>query len=756
MATKPKSLSWLLPLMSALFLLSGLTACGGGDDEVSENGGGIKVDPNIPTLSEISYELAPKAVIVPEATIKQITAVDTESHKFTLPSSASKPEVGQTLIINIPTTQLPDGLLAKVKSVTETSNGYQVTYEDAELKDAFKDIDVPEQYIPLGEYVQHVYDADGKEIKFETRANTRISGMKDFTIVIPEVSWKIAEGIELTPKMTIDLLLRYVMQFGDYELSYAAAKIDADVTIGADLAATIDETSFGEKRWRILQLQFAPVPVPAPPAVPILLLKPAIGIDIVAKAEGKITLEASISYERTMHASMIYQKGAGLSGNFNLDPEADDALKFSFGPKFEGGLGFGPSMLTWIGVYGEAMCLRGTLDMLAKQTISGKLDLTAFTGTTDDLLTPFKFDPNTHSDWDEDLKETLKNAKKWDFQKWESLNYNLSFAEKMKFQLIALGKTVSELELPDVNVPILSIPIMPQFKIDENDFFDFKDNNVTLLLHHTKKSVLDGLAEFYVEFKPVDSKTNANTIVKYFDFDDEKRNWLVAEVKGKDVTTTAKATLNGEDDYDIMVYMKILGEEILIFEGYAKKNVYEPRTDITGFSFYGTITTTFDNGRGGIEERQEDLSFNSFNGPWTANATKTKDSYRVTGTAKYGQLVSSYFDCEAKFDFTAKLTKSGIAEINDLKLTITGTGSGGYKMERTASFSSIAFEGDYENGKLYKLFWRDTEEKTLRITDFKGGQDIFWGGEFGDITQSFTYKSNPKNSMGVTLEFGGE
>ena len=691
-------------LMAAAFL----TSCSKSEDDDSKGGGGIMPDPNVPVLSEIKYELSPTSTIVSEATTKQLTNVDTLRHKLTLPASATKPEVGQTLIFSTPTSQLPDGLLAKVKSVTESDKGYEISYEDAELKDAFKDIDVPEQYIPLGEYVQHVYDANGKEINFSRVAKTRASGIKDFTIVIPEVSWEIIEGIELTPKMTIDLLLRYVMTFGDYELSYAAAKVDADVTIGADLSATLDNMKLGEKRWRILQLQFAPIPVPSPPAIPILLLKPAIGIDIVAKSEGKISLEASISYERSMHASIIYQKGAGLSGDFKLDPEADDALKFSFGPKFEGGFSFGPSMLIWYGVYGKALCLTGTLDMLAKQTISGKLDLTAFTGTSSDLLTPFAFDVATHSDLQKDLVESLKNARKWNFLKWEDLMYNISFAEKMGFKLIALGTTQSKFDLPEVNVPIASIPVMPQVKIDEKDFFDFKDNDVTLKLHHTKKSLLDNLVEFRAEFKPVTDNKEAKAISKQFDFDDEKRNLLVAEIKGADVTSTTKATLNGEDNYDITVYMNILGTEIPIFEAKAVK-----KTDgikIKKIQHIG-LSTSFKDHEKGKE------------GDWYTNSAPV--SIRYSDYSTYGQPVDP--------DYKVQMTQ----DKDNIHVELTLVSSDYYyHTNKTVSFDITGFKGDFSTSKIENLKYKSDGDYyfTYKYVD-EWGRDQEYNDDYGRIKE---------------------
>jgi hypothetical protein len=145
--------------------------------------------------------------------------------------------------------------------------------------------------------------------------------------------------------------------------------------------------------------------------------------------------------------------------------------------------------------------------------------------------------------------------------------------------------------MSELSIPIDSSPIMPQVQIDDNDFFDFNENDVTLTLHHTKKSVLDGLTEFRAEFRREGAKPDEQPIVKYFDFDDEKRNLLVAAIKGQKVTSAAKATLNGEDNYNITVYMTIIDVDIPIFEGYAKIKEDDKRMPVKEVDFY--INGTF-------------------------------------------------------------------------------------------------------------------------------------------------------------------
>lgn len=560
-----------------MFLVVFIVACGKSSDDADENKNNGKVDPNVPVLSEIKYELNPQATIVPEAVANQITAVDTLGHSLTLPLSAEKPEVGQTLIINTPSKMLHDGLLAKVRRVTETSTGYKIDYEDAELKDAFKDIDIPEQYIPIGDYVEHVYDADGNEIKnYQTRSVTRASGIKSFEIVLPEIGWKIDKGVELTPKMSIDLLLRYVLQFGDYELSYAGVKIDADINVGADMNIELKASNIPPLKFHILTLVCGAIPIGP------VLLTPSIDVYGVVSVEGKLTLEASISYERTLHARMVYQKGSGLTGECTLEEEDPEALKFTFGPKFEGGVGFGAAMGGNIGVFGKTLALRSRITPTMKMTVSGKLDMAAFSGTLNDWLTPYDLKLNPFSD---DVKLILDYASKWKFDEYEDIKLNMGLGIKVGWDVTTIGVDVASTSLPEMSIPISSTPIMPQVKIDEKDFFNFKGNDVTLKLHHTGKSMLDGFVKFRAVFKSTDN-VESKTLTKEFDFGDEQRNLLIAEIKGQDVTSKAKVTLNGEDDYNVFVYMDLFDVSIPIFEGFAKT------LDVFGVSISGIIHCT--------------------------------------------------------------------------------------------------------------------------------------------------------------------
>ena len=535
-----------------------------GDDNKGSSGGQTPT-PEAPTpenpsqQSGIKYELSPTAVLVPETTAKLISNVDTTGCNFTMPLSGSKPEVGQCLIINTPTAALPDGLLAKVKSVKETSSGYEVSYQDAELKDAFKELYIPEQEISIGEYVKHIYDANGKEVKFARVAKTRASGMKTFEISIPEISWELIKGLELTPKMNIDMTLHYVMQFADYKIDYLGARIDADVTLGEDIAFTLDQAELIQRERMLFWFIFGAIPVGP------VLITPGIEVSVIFKADGKLALEASLSYKRTLHANLRYQAKGGINDcSLTLDPPADDAFQFTFGPKFEGGFSVGLLLGTDLGIYKKALSIRSRITALMRETISGKIDLAAFTGNGDEWLEAAN--PSTNAQ----IANALKNAKKWKFVQFENLMLNQAFVTQLGIDVFALGKKVSTRDFPEMSSPIDSSPICPQVKVDDKDFLAIENGNeVTLTLHHPTRSLLDGFTEYRAEFKP--AKGGA-AISKYFNFDDDIRTRLKAEVKNDDVTTNAKTKLNYNEDYALTVYLSLFSLDIPVFKGTVRLN----------------------------------------------------------------------------------------------------------------------------------------------------------------------------------------
>ena len=563
-----KRMRFYLMLLMAVMASFSMTSCGGDDDTKDDpivkpggnggnGGGGGTSDPGggSTTQGDVTYELSPTAVIVPESVAKQITNVDLTGHKFTLPSTATKPEVGQTLIINTVTNDLHDGLLAKVKTVTDSGSGYVVTYTDAELGDAFKKLDIPERAIPIGEYVEHVYDADGKEIEFHKGRQwspefnyddfTRAVGETPFAIQIPEVGWPIGFGVEMTPKMSIDAVLRYMLQHDGYQIDYARASLKGDVTVGADFAMELASASLIDYDKTLLTIVCAAIPVGP------VLITPGISINAVFKIDGKISLEASVSYKRTFNAYAFYQKGQGLSADCKLEPEAPGALTVNFGPKFEGAVSYGLSAGPFLGIYGKTFSLDMGLRTYLKESISGKLNLLEVNTNLED-----------HTPISDATSGATLSGTKWDYLKWDGLTYTMAIAAQLKATLSVVGKGVGDVTMPEAVYPIKSCLLLPPVEIVTNDFMKIEGQKVTLKVHIGKKSLFDYDTKYYAVW--TNTEDTKERYKENFDYSDAKADLLA---KDNEVEIESKVTLKEGKSYKLELIMEIMEKPIKFYDG---------------------------------------------------------------------------------------------------------------------------------------------------------------------------------------------
>ena len=681
-------------------------------------------------MSDISYELRAATVIVPEAVTRQISGVDTLRQVMTLPAGGIVPDEGMVLIINTPTKDLPNGLLAKVKSVKETSRGYEVSYQEAELMEAFKSINIPEQYIPLNDLVEHVYDMDGTELEFSRGMATRKSGVQPIEITMPEKVLKWG-GIEITPKMSIDMMMKYVLQAEDYEIYYAHCGVDADITIGADLnLKTLAEAKLLDKRIPLIRISLGVITVGP------VVLTPWVQLNFLLKAEGNVTLEASISYKRTVHTGIHYEKGAGLTATMDVDPEEPDALKYTFGPKFEGGFSYGLGAGVIIGLYGKVFAMGGSLNVSNKYTISSKLDLAALEGGFKDYLEAAAF------------PEVALTGSKWKHMSWEGLSLNQTMVAGFSANLEVLSHKLAHFNVADVNFPIDSSPIMPQVKVDEKDFYKVADNekDVTLTLHHVKKSVLDDLTKFRAEFKPRGSKDEKKTIVKYFNIDDETRNWLKAEVKNNDVTTNAKVTLDENESYDLTVYMNIIGIDIPIFVG-EQKEEFEIRTDVKSIGIiYGVHTVGYyvsDNTESGNFDVYEDFEVSKSGKILTITGKKTDYLF-------YGRD-------NITFSINVDFSTPDAPAITNFELQSNGYRTQGERENTNVDWSLKASYIPLEKiwnygGGMSNYVFHALEADGLKITSYSRSEEYYDGGGKKQV-KSLSLTSNPKNAINVNISF---
>lgn len=290
------------------------------------------------------FKVSDNVVFLRDSIAKKITAVDENAMTFTLSKNTPKefiPSFGQKYIIN-QTDLFPDGMLAMVQDVTETSNGYMVRYSKIGLLDCFENLNINEE-INLSECVQKVLDANGKEIKFD---KTRVSTSPKYKLIIPQIPWDIGAGIELTPKMTLDISMMLKVEINSWMMADFDFVADVDADLSADLGMEIagtDLVTYNKKLYSIICGTAKAGPI---------LITPKIDIYAHFDAGGGLNFVGSISYFRGAVAKMHYSDlGSDIDGDMYL--KDNEKFNYTAGPKVSGtmrfGLDYGPS----VGIYGN-------------------------------------------------------------------------------------------------------------------------------------------------------------------------------------------------------------------------------------------------------------------------------------------------------------------------------------------------------------------------------------------------------------------
>lgn len=313
---------------------------------------------------EIEYELADNTSIVD---VKGITSANSEEKTIVFPSfEASKYSLKEDckIILNEPSEFFPDGLIARVTSVEESSEGVTVTYEKIPLQEAFETLRMDEIPLDLATNVTKIVDADGKELPY---TRTRAADMHTLHFDLPEVGWPFILGFEITPKMSIDVALKLQAIVEKATFYTFNAVTDMQVKLGADISAGLDLFEVG-KHFHLLTIYFGAIP-----AGP-LLVTPAMDLNAVLSASGKVSFEISSSVTVGVSAGLHYDINDGW--RMASTPGKNFAKgEVSIGPKLEGSIGYGLGTDLRIGLYGDIVSASIACDFMRKETVSEKLDL---------------------------------------------------------------------------------------------------------------------------------------------------------------------------------------------------------------------------------------------------------------------------------------------------------------------------------------------------------------------------------------------
>ena len=317
--------------------------------------------------AKVSFSLREGTLVAPKAFVTYVKAHDAAAGTLTLDKDIPKeliPVPGTDLVINTPSTVLPNGLLARIGEIEEKSDGLLVYYGALSFTSVFKDLDLDTDELDLNEYVTRIEDAEGNELSY---SKTRAATQRKFHIDLPQIGWDLPMGFSLTPKMGLDMALKLQMIVGDYKISTLNFKVDMDATIGADLELMLEGSV--EKHFKIISLYFAAIPVGP------VLLTPAVDIYGFVGADGKIGLSASASTVLHTSADLHYDEINGLSGNSSTrDPEPEETQYFA-GPKIEAGFHYGLGVGPSLGVFGDLIQVGMTVNLKRRESLSVGFDL---------------------------------------------------------------------------------------------------------------------------------------------------------------------------------------------------------------------------------------------------------------------------------------------------------------------------------------------------------------------------------------------
>ena len=387
----------------------------------------------------LTYSLSEGTVVAPRDFASYITSIDKSFHTFTVSKSVPAemlPTVPSTLVINTPTEVIPGGLLCNVYAMEEVADGYLFYYNNGDITQAFKELNIDTEGLDLGGYVTEVVDAEGNPLPF---VRTKAATQEHFHITLPQVGWDLPLGFSITPKMDLDIALKLQMIVGDYKISTLNIKVDLDASIGADLELMVEASA--TKYFKLVSVYFAAIPVGP------VVLTPSVDIYALVGVDGKIGLAASASTVLHTSAALHYDELSGLSGDVDASDPQPGETKYSAGPKIEAGLFYGLGVGPAIGIYTDIIQAGVTLNLKRREYISTSINLAQV--------------PSGPDAW---ISESIINSE-----------FSISWLLNAALHLRAFGVT-KDVDTPDLTFPYATYKMFPPFEkeydyIQEGDGF---------------------------------------------------------------------------------------------------------------------------------------------------------------------------------------------------------------------------------------------------------------------------------------------
>jgi hypothetical protein len=401
-----------------------VTVTGGGvTRELNVTQGGRSTRPADDPYPTAQYGLQDNSIFVPNKVCDAITSANPDKHTFVLPAAQAegiKPEPGLRLIMNKPTEQFPDGLLAEVTGVKESGGNYEVTYRDLGLTEAFESLHIDKTYLDLEGAVKEILDYQGNPVKY---VQTKAIGEKMFHFEIDSFTFPTPwEGVEFTPKISFDLgfLLHTIIDNG--ELYVFDLDTEIILSMGSDLSIGQD-AKLVDVDIPILTIPFAAIPVGP------ILVTPFLELRFVFTAAGKVSLEFSGSYKGRSVYGVHYDTSFGWKINDYPDLNVPGTWKLEkIAPKVEGSVSYGLTFGLNAGIYAKVVSVGIEDTLLDKHSLSGEYDV--LNGSAEDYL-----------NWN--LVQHLQNAE-YAYTEQENVKVKVRFVDQSDVDLGGFDHTTYE------------------------------------------------------------------------------------------------------------------------------------------------------------------------------------------------------------------------------------------------------------------------------------------------------------------------
>lgn len=387
----------------------------------------------------VDFAVYDNVVFVGEDRLEGIKSADAASGTVTFSSTGAKiPDPGQVLVVPHVTEDLPEGLLGRVTSVTETPDGVVCSYEPCPIQEAFRSIDIQETEIDLGPYVKEIRDASGRPVAFSRRMQTRGTSQQTCHIDLPGITVRNVEQTVLANiSAGLDLGLKFSLQTDRQGLHYFGAVVEPKFEMNIGLEANV-QTDLVKSSYPLITVLCGAFPVGP------VVITPLVEISFILGADGKIAMKTALKYKNSAKMRYVYQfpVGSDFVADFEGETPKEGVLSIEEGKlEFEGGIYAGFDTSVGLGLYGTI--IYGTVGVQETLRCSGNAEMGI-------------------SEWVQRMVDSSFGRWGWDSQVTFSTDFVLQGVAAIK----SLGTTLAEIKSADSKENIDKLCLVPKMRCE--------------------------------------------------------------------------------------------------------------------------------------------------------------------------------------------------------------------------------------------------------------------------------------------------